>query len=112
MPHHSMQILPLPVTPIPAAPTPPPAFKLKITAISTFLQCPPRSTRMDPKKVYKAQEQLAQPGLAEITCCPLSEFSTTVFTSLSEEKFVPNKCLESRLGAESGLYECSSRLPT
>ncbi|GBN48316.1 hypothetical protein AVEN_249193-1 [Araneus ventricosus] len=28
----------------------------------------------------------------EITSCPLSQFSTTVFTSLSEENHVPDKC--------------------
>ncbi|GBM45253.1 hypothetical protein AVEN_140145-1 [Araneus ventricosus] len=33
----------------------------------------------------------------------LSRFSTTVFTSPSEENLVPDKCLEARLGVESGL---------
>ncbi|GBO30565.1 hypothetical protein AVEN_158536-1 [Araneus ventricosus] len=34
---------------------------------------------------------------------PLSQFSTTVFTSLSEENLVPDKCLEAWLGGESEL---------
>ncbi|GBM93661.1 hypothetical protein AVEN_132445-1 [Araneus ventricosus] len=44
--------------------------------------------------------------LAEITSCPLSQFSTTIFTSLSEENLVLDKCLEPTLGAESGLCVC------
>ncbi|GBO08358.1 hypothetical protein AVEN_65774-1, partial [Araneus ventricosus] len=30
--------------------------------------------------------------LAEIASCPLSQFSTAVFTSVSEENLVPDKC--------------------
>ncbi|GBM17674.1 hypothetical protein AVEN_202834-1 [Araneus ventricosus] len=37
--------------------------------------------------------------------CPLSRFSTTVFISLSEENRVTDKCLEPRLGTESGQKE-------
>ncbi|GBN91490.1 hypothetical protein AVEN_89463-1 [Araneus ventricosus] len=52
--------------------------------------------------IYLNVEQLVSPGLALITSCPLSQFSATVFTSLSEENLVPDKCLEPRLGAKSG----------
>ncbi|GBO20559.1 hypothetical protein AVEN_250930-1, partial [Araneus ventricosus] len=36
--------------------------------------------------------------------CPLSQFSAAVFTSLSYDNLVPDKCLEPRFGAKSGLY--------
>ncbi|GBN75142.1 hypothetical protein AVEN_163889-1, partial [Araneus ventricosus] len=35
---------------------------------------------------------------------PLSQFSAAIFTALSKENLIPDKCLEpARLGAESGL---------
>ncbi|GBM96036.1 hypothetical protein AVEN_240227-1 [Araneus ventricosus] len=37
-------------------------------------------------------DPLVKPCLAEITLCPLSQFSTAVFTSLSEENLDPYKC--------------------
>ncbi|GBM45802.1 hypothetical protein AVEN_55560-1 [Araneus ventricosus] len=43
--------------------------------------------------------------------CPLSQFSTTVFTSLSEENLIPDKCLEPKLDAESGMQGVTPDFP-
>ncbi|GBN34768.1 hypothetical protein AVEN_209526-1 [Araneus ventricosus] len=43
--------------------------------------------------------------------CAMNQFSTTIFTSLSEENPVPDKCLEPRLGAESGLQGVTPDFP-
>ncbi|GBN92035.1 hypothetical protein AVEN_194138-1 [Araneus ventricosus] len=41
---------------------------------------------------YLLGRRTSDSGLAEITPCPLNQFSATVFTSLLEENLVPDEC--------------------
>ncbi|GBN79619.1 hypothetical protein AVEN_160626-1 [Araneus ventricosus] len=63
-------------------------------------------------RLSERRTKLFNPAWQKSRPCPLSQFSAAVFTSLPEENLVPDKCLEPRLDAKSGLYGGDSRLRT
>ncbi|GBO07837.1 hypothetical protein AVEN_172374-1 [Araneus ventricosus] len=56
----------------------------------------------------ECRSSLLQPARWKSRPCRLSHFSAAAFISLSEKCYVPDKSLEPRMGAKSGLYGLGS----
>ncbi|GBM58133.1 hypothetical protein AVEN_125019-1 [Araneus ventricosus] len=70
---------------------------------SILLNFPDNTNRGQPQ-ISSDSTNLLNPAWLISRPCPLSQFSAAVFTSLFEENLFPDKCMEPRLGAKSGLY--------